>query len=118
MPLLAQQYRKRSLETMPTKSSDTFTKIFSIVSAIPYGRVATYGQIAEMVPISSARIVGFALASLNASQEDVPWHRVVNYNGEISPRGLDQMLVQKELLTSEGVKWNKKGRIDFEVYGW
>ena len=103
---------------MPTKSFNTFTKIFTIVSAIPYGRVATYGQIAEMVPISSARIVGFALASLKGSQEDVPWHRVVNHNGEISRRGLNQMLAQKELLTSEGVKWSKQGRIDFEVYGW
>ena len=103
---------------MLTKSFNTFTKIFAIVRAIPYGRVATYGQIAEMVPISSARIVGFALASLNGSQENVPWHRVVNHNGEISPRGLDQMLAQKELLASEGVKWNKNGRIDFKVYGW
>ena len=103
---------------MPTKSFNTFTTIFTIVSAIPYGRVATYGQIAEIVPISSTRIVGFALASLNESQEDVPWHRVVNHNGEISPRGLDQMLAQKELLASEGVKWNKEGRIDFKVYGW
>ncbi|MCL0032041.1 MGMT family protein [Dehalococcoidia bacterium] len=103
---------------MSTKSFNTFTKIFAIVRAIPYGRVATYGQIAEMVPISSARIVGFALARLNESQEDVPWHRVVNHNGEISPRGLDQMLAQKDLLMSEGVKWNKKGKIDFKVYGW
>jgi methylated-DNA-protein-cysteine methyltransferase-like protein len=103
---------------MPTKSFNTFTRIFTIVSEIPYGRVATYGQIAEMVPIASARIVGFALANLYGSQEDVPWHRVVNRNGEISPRGLDQMLAQKELLASEGVKWNKKGRIDFKVYGW
>ena len=103
---------------MLTKSINTFTKIFTIVSAIPCGRVATYGQIAEMVPISSARIVGFALARLNGSHEDVPWHRVVNHNGEISPRGLNQMLAQKELLTSEGIKWNKKGRIDFKMYGW
>ena len=103
---------------MLTKSFNTFTKIFTIVSTIPYGRVATYGQIAEMVPISSPRIVGFALASLNGSQEDVPWHRVVNRHGEISSRGPDQMLAQKELLASEGIKWNKKGRIDFKVYGW
>ncbi len=103
---------------MPTRSFNTFTKIFTIVSAIPYGRVATYGQIAEMVPISSARIVGFALASLKGSQEAIPWHRVVNHNGEISPRSLDQMSAQKELLASEGVIFNKNGRIDFRVYGW
>ena len=103
---------------MPAKPFNIFTKIFMIVSAIPYGRVATYGQIAALVPIPSARIVGFALASLNGSQEDVPWHRVINRNGEISARGMDQMLAQKRLLASEGVKWNKKERIDFKVYGW
>ena len=93
---------------MSIRSRNTFTRIFAIVSAIPYGRVATYGQIAEIVPISNARIVGFALASLDGSQGDVPWHRVVNRNGEISPRALDQMLAQRELLAAEGVKWNKK----------
>ena len=103
---------------MLTKSFNIFTQIFAIVREIPYGRVATYGQIAEMVPISSARVVGFALAGLKAHQEDVPWHRVVNHNGEISPRGLGEMLAQKELLAAEGVKWNKKGRIDFKMYGW
>ena len=103
---------------MSIRPRNTFTRIFAIVSAIPYGRVATYGQIAEIVPIPNARIVGFALASLDGSQGDVPWHRVVNYNGKISSRGLDQMLVQRELLMSEGVKWNERGQIDLEVYGW
>ena len=98
--------------------NNTFTRIFEILSAIPYGHVATYGQIAEMAPISSARIVGFALAGLNRSHADIPWHRVVNRNGEINPRRVDQMLSQKELLTSEGVKLDKKGRIDLDVYGW
>tara|TARA_B100000029_G_C17439391_1_gene910888 strand:- start:318 stop:629 length:312 start_codon:yes stop_codon:yes gene_type:complete len=103
---------------MPYKSRNTFTRIFEIVRAIPYGRVATYGQIAEMVPISSARIVGFALAGLDGSDEDVPWHRVVNRNGEISPRGVYQMLRQEELLMSEGIIWDKTGKIDLESYGW
>ena len=88
------------------------------MSAIPYGCVASYGEIAEMVPIPSARIVGFALASLKGSKENIPWHRVVNQNGEISVRDLDQMLLQRELLVSEGIEFNKKGRIDLGVYGW
>ncbi|MBD48564.1 MAG: cysteine methyltransferase [Dehalococcoidia bacterium] len=103
---------------MPAKPFDTFKRIFTLVSAIPYGRVSTYGQIADMASIYSARIVGFALASLKESHGDIPWHRVVNINGEISPRSLDQMLIQKELLVSEGIKFSKKGRIDFSIYGW
>lgn len=103
---------------MPTKSFDTFKRIFTIISEIPPGRVSTYGQIADMASTSSARTVGFALASLKGSQQGIPWHRVVNKNGEISPRSLDQMLVQKKLLVSEGIEFSKKGRIDFNVYGW
>ena len=103
---------------MLPKALNTFERIFAIVSAIPYGRVASYGEVAEMVPIPSARIVGFALASLEGSQVNIPWHRVVNHEGEISLRRLDRMLVQKELLLSEGIEFNKKGRIDLEVYGW
>ncbi|MCL0043270.1 MGMT family protein [Dehalococcoidia bacterium] len=97
---------------------NTFETIYAIVSEIPYGRVASYGQIAEMVPISSARIVGFALASLNGSQEEIPWHRVVNRKGEISPRHPEQMLVQKNKLLHEGIHFEANGSIDFDVFGW
>lgn len=96
----------------------TFERIFAIVREIPYGRVASYGDIADMVPIPSARIVGFALASLKECQVNIPWHRVVNHEGKISLRRPDRMLVQKELLLSEGIQFNKKGRIDLRVYGW
>ena len=103
---------------MQPKSFNRFKQIFTVVSSIPYGKVATYGQIADMVPICSARLVGFALASLKESHENIPWHRVVNRNGEISARGLDQMWVQKELLKSEGIEFSKRGTIDFRIYGW
>ncbi len=103
---------------MSDKSPNTFTRIFEVVSSIPYGHVATYGQIAELVPISSARIIGFALSGMDESHKDVPWHRVVNRNGEISLRGVDQVSNQKQLLISEGIEFNMQGRIDLEVYGW
>ena len=103
---------------MPSKSSSTFRKILLIVNSIPSGRVATYGQIAGMIPIPSARVVGFALAGLRESQENTPWHRVVNRHGEISTRRIDEMMKQKALLVSEGVEFDEEGRIDFAVYGW
>jgi methylated-DNA-protein-cysteine methyltransferase-like protein len=103
---------------MSPKALNTFEKIFVIVSKIPYGRVASYGEIADMVPIPSARIVGFALASLKESQVNIPWHRVVNHEGKISLRRLDLMLVQKKLLLSEGIQFNEKWRIDLRVYSW
>jgi methylated-DNA-protein-cysteine methyltransferase-like protein len=93
-------------------------KIYAIVSGIPYGQVASYGQIAEIVPISSARIVGFALASLNGSRENIPWHRVVNHKGQISSRHPGQMLTQQSRLLNEGIHFDAKGRIDFDLFRW
>jgi methylated-DNA-protein-cysteine methyltransferase-like protein len=98
--------------------------VWKIARQIPAGRVTTYGQIASMIPppgaltlkdyeAFGARWVGGAMA---ACPEDVPWQRVVNAQGKISPRpGASQ---QVELLRAEGVFFNEKGKIDFEKYGW
>ncbi|MDP6771039.1 MAG: MGMT family protein, partial [Anaerolineales bacterium] len=77
---------------MAHQPSTIFTKIYRIVNSIPYGQVATYGQIAQMVPISSARVVGFALARLTEANENVPWHRVINRDGKISSRHPDDVI--------------------------
>jgi methylated-DNA-protein-cysteine methyltransferase-like protein len=103
---------------MADKPSTTFTKIYRIVNSIPYGQVATYGQVAQMVPISSARIVGFALASLAETDESTPWHRVINRDGKISSRHPDDVMLQKELLMSEGVEFDKNGKVDLRRFGW
>tara|TARA_B100000809_G_scaffold122147_1_gene120216 strand:+ start:69 stop:380 length:312 start_codon:yes stop_codon:yes gene_type:complete len=103
---------------MAHKSSTVFTKIYGIVNSIPYGQVATYGQIAQMVPISNARVVGFALASLKQSDKNIPWHRVINRDGKISNRHQEDMMLQKELLMSEGVEFDERGKVDFKTFGW
>ena len=67
-------------------ASSTYEKIYRWVRRIPRGRVATYGDIAERAGLEGhARQVGYALHALPAGQ-DIPWHRVVNAKGEISPR--------------------------------
>ena len=64
----------------------TFDDVYRMVCRIPEGRVATYGQIARLTGFPRrARQVGYALAALR-DQGPVPWHRVVNAKGEISPR--------------------------------
>ena len=70
-----------------------------------------------MAGTSNPRIVGYALSSLN-SDSDIPWHRIVNRHGEISSRAGNGPWLQRELLESEGVAFNKKGRIDMKVYQW
>jgi len=94
-------------------------RIHAIVSRIPHGRVATYGQVAELVGLpGGARQVGYALHALGA-QSSVPWQRVVNARGRVSPRcvlGFDA--VQRGLLEREGVAFEADGRIDLELYRW
>jgi methylated-DNA-protein-cysteine methyltransferase-like protein len=97
----------------------TYNQIHRIVARIPRGRVATYGQIAELAGISGQpRRVGYALSAL-ADGTDIPWQRVVNAKGEISLRahsGPDRL--QRKLLLAEGVVFDKKGRISMERFQW
>ena len=87
-------------------------KFYQVVRKIPRGRVASYGQIAELAGFEGhARQVGYALHALPADS-GVPWHRVVNAKGEISPRSAgDSHELQRMLLEAEGVRFDEKGRI-------
>jgi methylated-DNA-protein-cysteine methyltransferase related protein len=110
--------------TSPPNLHDYHSKVWDLVRQIPYGKVATYGQIALMIPPPAGvefetykafgpRWVGSAMA---ACPDDVPWQRVINSKGEISERPGAQK--QKELLLEEGLVFNDKGRIDLKKYGW
>ena len=96
-----------------------YQAIYAIVAAIPEGRVATYGQIAGMLGMPRhARQVGYALAATPA-ELSIPWHRVVNARGEISPRrkpGYDEF--QRILLEDEGVVFDAGGRISLQRFQW
>lgn len=91
-------------------------RIYEVVRQIPYGRVATYGQVATVVgaPVD-ARVVGEAMAALREHhpQPPVPWQRVINAQGKVStgPR-------QQQLLEQEGVVFNAKGHTDLKRFGW
>jgi methylated-DNA-protein-cysteine methyltransferase related protein len=93
--------------------------IWSVVRKIPRGRVATYGQIADLAGLHGhARQVGYALHNL-PSPSNVPWHRVVNARGEVSPRSAgDSHELQKMLLEGEGVEFSVAGRVDLGRFGW
>ena len=90
---------------------------------VPVGRVATYGQIAKLIPkpevvsaedykMASAQWVGLAMA---ACPDDVPWQRVINSQGKISPRA--EAGKQKQLLQSEGVLFSYE-KLDLQEYQW
>ncbi|HVT07590.1 MAG TPA: MGMT family protein [Polyangia bacterium] len=92
---------------MPPAVSPALRRIYEVVARIPRGRVATYGQVATLAGLPRrARLVGRALRVLPADS-DLPWHRVVNAQGKISPRGdlFGHEDLQAELLRREDVRF-------------
>jgi methylated-DNA-protein-cysteine methyltransferase-like protein len=98
---------------------DTRRKIYAVVKRIPRGRVSTYGQVATIAGLDGhARQVGYALHDL-PSGSNVPWHRVINARGEISPRSTgDSHELQRMLLEAEGVEFDVAGRVALTKYRW
>jgi methylated-DNA-protein-cysteine methyltransferase related protein len=102
---------------MPEPS--TYARIYAVVRRIPRGRVSTYGWVAELAGMpGAARQVGYAMHAL-PPHTTVPWHRVINAQGRVSPRaGGDPSLEQRFLLEGEGVVFDANGRASLETYGW
>lgn len=98
---------------------EAYDLIYSVVLSIPPGRVATYGQVAELAGLPRrARMVGYALRLL-PEDSGVPWHRVVNARGEISDRGRpDSEHEQRRILQSEGVRFTRGSRVPLDLFGW
>src|SRR5512133_930789 len=95
--------------------------IYAVIRQIPAGKVASYGQISRIVGRCSAQMIGFALAALGKQPdaEDVPWQRVVNARGHISPHGYGfGTNMQRVLLEEEGIVFSLEGEIDFDQFGW
>jgi methylated-DNA-protein-cysteine methyltransferase-like protein len=99
--------------------SDFFSRVYRLVSMIPEGKVASYGQIARMLGHPrGARTVGWALHGL-PDGADVPWHRVINSQGRVSTSRLPHDAnLQRDLLEAEGVVFDEEERVNWEVYGW
>jgi methylated-DNA-protein-cysteine methyltransferase-like protein len=98
-----------------SEPSSTFARLLAVVARIPRGRVATYGQVARLAGLpGAARAVGWALAAL--PDDTIPWHRVINAQGGISPRDGEER--QGLRLRREGVRPGRTGRYDLDRYGW
>ncbi|MBR2134476.1 MAG: MGMT family protein [Eubacterium sp.] len=97
---------------------NTFEKIYDVVKRIPYGRVATYGQVAFLAGNPNwSRVVGYALHN-NPEPDKIPCFRVVNRFGEVSKAfAFGGESAQIFLLEGEGVELND-GRVDLKKYQW
>jgi methylated-DNA-protein-cysteine methyltransferase-like protein len=106
------------MENPKNKQERLHSRIYDVVRQIPRGKVASYGQIARYVGGCTPRMVGYAMSALKDGT-DVPWQRVINSQGKISPHGMGYgSMIQRELLEAEGVLFNLQGRVDFDLVGW
>ena len=92
-----------------------FTKeVIQLIQSIPFGHVATYGQIAKAAGNArGARQVSWILHSMSQKYE-LPWHRVINAKGEISIS--HKVRTQREMLEMEGIEFTLEGKVDFNKY--
>ena len=107
----------------PPNQQVYYEQVWIITRQIPHARVATYGQIAKLIPnpddispedyaACASRWVGLAMA---ACPDDVPWHRVINSQGKISHR--PEAGEQKNRLENEGVLFFN-GKLDLSEHQW
>lgn len=101
---------------MGTSEDKPFTRVQKLIAKIPKGRVATYGQLSELI---GGRLtpVGIGWAIRAAPEGTIPWQRVVAAKGRISTDG-EHPGLQREMLESEGVTFTSDGRVDLDRHAW
>jgi methylated-DNA-protein-cysteine methyltransferase related protein len=103
---------------MPADTARRLQQIWSTIRDIPEGRVASYGQIAEIAGIPrGARQVGRALGQVPDGYH-VPWHRVLRSSGELAfDRNSATFKRQARLLAAEHVPV-RNGKVNMKKYRW
>ena len=92
--------------------------VYELTRMIPYGKVCTYGAIADYLSLGSPRMVGWALNQSHVFA-DIPAHRVVNRKGELSGRNhWNPPSLMAELLIAEGVEVENDCVKNFSRYFW
>jgi methylated-DNA-protein-cysteine methyltransferase-like protein len=97
-----------------------FQRVYEVVKQIPYGRVTSYGAIAEYLGSKgSARMVGWAMNGSHTMSENIPAHRVVNRNGLLTGKHhFGGPEVMKQLLESEEIKVENDRVVNFKMKFW
>lgn len=111
-----------------SKNSKVFGRVYQVVKKITEGKVATYGQISEIInsqfsihnlPLQriTPRVVGFAL---HANRDpNTPCHRVVNREGRLAPGfAFDGPREQKRRLEAEGIEFTDENHVDLKKHLW
>ena len=103
----------------PNKHADFFDSVFQVARLVPEGRATSYGAIAKYLgAVRGARMVGWAMNGAH-SIPDVPTHRVVNRNGDLSGRmHFATPTEMEELLAEEGITVKENSIVDFKNIFW
>ena len=101
------------------QADNFFEKSYAVARLIPFGRVTSYGAIANYLGAArSARMVGWAMNS-SGKQEDVPAHRVVNRKGLLTGKHhFESTNLMQQLLESEGIVVTHNQIQDFDTVFW
>ena len=104
---------------MKEENQNFFQKVYDVARLIPYGRVTSYGAIANYLGAArSARMVGWAMNG-SGLKEDIPAHRVVNRNGALTGKHHFQGTnLMQQLLESEGVEVKENQIVNFQKHFW
>lgn len=90
---------------------DTHELVREVISAVPAGTVATYGDVAALAGLPSPRMVGRVLREDGG---DIPWHRIIRADGVPAPHLRSEQLAR---LRAEGVLAEGQ-RINLARYRW
>jgi methylated-DNA-protein-cysteine methyltransferase-like protein len=106
----------------PAHVEELYRAIYAVVRRIPAGRVATYGQVAELAGIpGGARVAGAAM-KVSKPRDRLPWQRVIGKagktRGRIAIHDPIGAAVQRQLLDREGVEIGDSGLVALDRYGW
>lgn len=101
------------------ESDSFFEKVYQVVRQIPYGRVTSYGAIAQFLGAKkSARMVGWAMNASHGNAS-IPAHRVVNRNGLLTGKHyFEGTNLMQQLLENEGLVIKNNQIINFEEVFW
>lgn len=97
-----------------------FDKVYQVVKHVPWGRVTTYGAIANFLGQGgAARMVGWAMNNAHGLPEYIPAHRVVNRNGQLTGKNhFGGPLVMQQLLESENITIKQDQVQHFDKHFW
>lgn len=104
---------------MTQSENELHRQILEVIALIPYGKVATYGQIAKLAGLPKhARLVGYVLKHLDVESQ-IPWFRVINSQGKLSVTRINEFGqdIQQNLLEREGV-YLLNHKVNLKLFGW